>query len=128
MSQFTPGLELSRLFFEDAVKPILRRTTPGLVYGAALIGSGSEALGFDDEMSTDHHWGPRVILFLNESDFDDARGVIDAAMRESLPRAIRGYPTNFSDPDPNDNNVRRLVEVEKALSITASRYIRFAGI
>src|SRR5262249_4453989 len=32
--------------------------------------------------------------------------------REQLPPIFRGYPTNFSDPDPNDNNVRRLVAVE----------------
>jgi len=32
---------------------------------AGIIGSGSEVLGFDDEMSSDHHWGPRTMLFLS---------------------------------------------------------------
>ena len=41
MSEFVHGLELSRLFFEQAVRPILRETLPNVVYAAGLIGSGS---------------------------------------------------------------------------------------
>lgn len=112
MTEFVQGLELSRLFFEQAVRPILENTFPSLIYGAGLIGSGSEVLGFDDEMSTDHHWGPRLMLFLNEADYETARDPVDAAMREQLPANFLGYSTNFSEPDPYDNNVQRLVEVE----------------
>ena len=63
MTTFIPGIELSRLFFVEAVKPLLEASVPGLLYGAALLGSGSEVLGFDTEMSTDHDWGPRVDIF-----------------------------------------------------------------
>lgn len=107
MPEFIPGLELSRRFFEDAVRPIIDRTTPGLEYAAVLIGSGSEVLGFDDEMSADHHWGPRVMLFVNERDAS-RRIPIDDALRNQLPPEFLGYPTNFSDPDPDDNNVQVL--------------------
>jgi len=113
MSEFVHGLKLSRLFFEQAVRPILRETLPNVVYAAGLIGSGSEVLGFDDEMSADHHWGPRVMLFLNEGDHDLYRNAIGAAMRDQLPPTFLDYPTNFSKPDPNDKNVQRLVEVER---------------
>jgi hypothetical protein len=112
MPEFIRGLELSRLFFEEAVRPILLRAVPDLQYAAGLIGSGSEVLGFDDEMSTDHHWGPRVMLFLKDEDLLRYRDVIDAAMREQLPTEFHGYPTNFSEPDPQDNNVQQLVAVE----------------
>lgn len=61
---FVPGLELSRGFFADLVQPLLEDAFPDLRYSAALIGHGSEVLGFDTVMSTDHHWGPRVMLFL----------------------------------------------------------------
>ena len=68
MSNFIPGLELCRLFYLEAVKPVLDTFSRSLQYSAALIGSGSEILGFDTEMSADHHWGPRVMLFLKEDD------------------------------------------------------------
>ena len=61
---FIPGMELSRRFYWEAVRPVLDRLCPGVAHSAALIGSGSETLGFDDEMSRDHNWGPRLQLFL----------------------------------------------------------------
>ena len=51
MTEFIHGLELSALFFREVVKPILDADFHGLRYAAALIGSGSEVLGFDDAMS-----------------------------------------------------------------------------
>ena len=54
------GLELSRRFYFEAVRPILDRSFPDLEHAAALIGHGSELLGFDDELSQDHQWGARV--------------------------------------------------------------------
>ena len=106
MHEFTPGLKLSRLFFRDAVRPILDHVAPDLKYAAGLIGSGSEVLGFDDEMSSDHHWGPRVMIFLNDV---EERERLVAVLRDELPTQFLGYSTNFSEPDPNDNNVQRLV-------------------
>ena len=61
---FIPGLKLSELFYNDVIKEKLEKEYPELEYAAALIGQGSEILGFDDKMSTDHHWGPRLQLFL----------------------------------------------------------------
>jgi len=108
MPEFIKGLTLSRKFFEDAVGPILRERFPELEYAAGLIGSGSEVLGFDDEMSADHHWGPRAMLFLREQDLEPYRKVINDTLRAHLPSEFLGYPTNFSEPDANDNNVQRL--------------------
>ena len=62
--EYLPGLKLGEAFYAEAVRPLLDETFPGLPHAAALIGSGSEILGFDDEMSTDHHFGPRAMLFL----------------------------------------------------------------
>ena len=112
MPEFISGLQLSRQFFEEAVRPIIHRVVPKLEFAAGLIGSGSEVLGFDDEMSSDHHWGPRVMLFLKEDDYQSSRDAIDAAMRAHLPPTFLGYPTNFSDPDPNDNNVQQLIATD----------------
>ncbi len=125
MSNFIPGLELSRLFFLEAVKPIIDAEFPSLKYGASLIGPGSEVLGFDTEMSTDHCWGPRMQLFLNEGEIARA-SEIDAALRKSLPYTFRSYPTHCSQPDPNDNGTWHLEplrqgEVNHAVQISALR-------
>ena len=105
---FIPGLELSRRFYWEAVRPVLDGSWPGLPHAAALIGSGSETLGFDDEMSTDHGWGPRVQLFLCPDDWMTHAENIDAALRDGLPHSFLGNPTNFSEPDPEDNGVQLL--------------------
>jgi hypothetical protein len=108
MPTFVLGLELSRLFFAEAVRPILDTRFPRLRYAAALLGSGSDVLGFDTEMSTDHDWGPRVDLFLGDADHAEAARAVDDALRRELPRTFRGWPAGFTDPDPNDNGTRRL--------------------
>lgn len=110
MADFIPGIELSRLFFFEAVKPVLDVEFPRLRYSAALIGTGSEVLGFDTEMSADHHWGPRVDLFVEEADYECARDAVRGALSRKLPHRFRGYPTSFTEPDPTDKGVQHLVE------------------
>jgi|SRR5215213_5670313 len=77
MPKFVPGLKLSKLFYRQQVRPILNREFPTLRYSAAVIGWGSEVLGFDTPMSRDHHWGPRVLLFLSEKDYTKLKDVED---------------------------------------------------
>jgi len=95
---FTPGLSLCAAFYHQAVRPILDDAVPGLRYAAALIGPGSEVLGFDTEISADHHWGPRVMLFLDEPDLHAHADHIFITLAERLPLTFGGYPTNFSPP------------------------------
>ena len=113
MSDFIPGLRLGRLFFLEAVKPVLDASFPGLQFSAALIGGGSEILGFDNEMSTDHHWGPRVMLFLTEEDYRQQSEAIKERLRNELPARCHDYSTNFTLPNPADNNVQLLQEVDR---------------
>ena len=64
MKKFIPGLQLSELFYNEVIKGLIDKKFPNLKYSSALIGHGSEVLGFDTPRSTDHHWGPRVMIFL----------------------------------------------------------------
>jgi hypothetical protein len=112
MSPFIPGIELSSLFYNEVVQPILNAEFPGLAYSAALIGDGSEVLGFDTEMSSDHDWGPRLLLFLTEEDYADLKQKIEETLRQRLPHTFRGYSTNFSPPNPNDNSTQTLESIE----------------
>jgi hypothetical protein len=111
MAKFVPGIELCGLFYQEAVKPILDERFPGLKYAAALIGWGSEVLGFDTVLSTDHHWGPRLILFLGEKDFPKLNSKINKALAANLPYEFMGYPTNFGKPEPN--GVRHAVAITR---------------
>ena len=91
MRDFVPGLELARGFYEQAVAPLLGETR----HSAALLGWGSDVLGFDSPRSTDHGWGPRLQLFVEQG---DVAGVA-AAVDEGLPDEFRGWPTRFGWDD-----------------------------
>lgn len=96
MADFIPGLQLGEAFYREAVKPILDAAFPSLIYAAALIGSGSDVLGYDTPRSTDHDWGARCRLFLPDADEATYRVAIQKVMREQLPLTFRGYPTRYS--------------------------------
>jgi hypothetical protein len=93
---FVPGLKLSQFLFEEAVRPILEKHFPVLPYSAALIGTGSEVLGFDTPQSMDHDWGPRLLLFLAEADIDTYHPRIEQALARELPPSIHGIPLDLA--------------------------------
>ncbi|MFE6701740.1 DUF4037 domain-containing protein [Streptomyces sp. NPDC057718] len=99
---FLPGLELSRILYEEAVRPLLDAEFPGLRYAAARVGSGSEVLGFDTARSADHEWGPRLDLFLEPADAAAYGKRIHHLLAERLPKQVRGWPTHFRHVDPAD--------------------------
>ena len=110
MPKFIPGLKLCDLFYQREVRPILSKELPNLRYSAALIGWGSEVLGFDTLMSRDHHWGPRLLLFLNNRDYSKLKNKISEILSDNLPYEFLGYSTNYSKPD--SNRVRHAVEIK----------------
>ena len=110
MNEFIPGLKLSGLFYEEIVGPLWEEHFPQIPYSAAIIGSGSEVLGFDTPQSTDHHWGPRLMIFLQEEDFHPYREKLYHFFGEHLPYSFKGFPTNFGLPDTI--GVRLLEEIE----------------
>ncbi|KPK11525.1 MAG: hypothetical protein AMJ56_06050 [Anaerolineae bacterium SG8_19] len=110
---FIPGLRLSERFYFDAVRNILEKKFPGIPYAAGLIGSGSEVLGFDDPMSTDHHWGPRLLLFLLDEDHHQYSQAIRETLGRELPYKFLGYPTNFSEPVSEDNITQLLQSIDQ---------------
>jgi len=94
MPTFLPGLELSRRFYTETVRPLLEETAPDLPHSAARIGSGSEVLGYDTPRSTDHDWGPRLQLFLRPRDVPRHAGRIRHHLAEHLPKTFHGHPTH----------------------------------
>ncbi len=112
MPEFIPGLQLSQAFYWEAVRPILDAQFPNLPHSAALLGYGSDVIGQDTPVSRDHGWGPRLILFLAPGEFTAARPQVNEALRQNLPVRFRGYSTNFGAPDPADNGVRPVSQIE----------------
>ncbi len=108
--EFIPGLRLSELYYQESVRPILDRALRGLSHTAALIGFGSDVLGFDTPQSSDHCWGPRLILFLPEEGFAAQREQVDALLRRELPPSFHGYPTSFGSTD--EIGIRRMEPTE----------------
>lgn len=105
MGSFIKGLELCEGFFHTHAKVILERHFPDLKYSAGLIGYGSDVLGYDDTVSTDHMWGPRFYLFLGKEDISKKETVF-RVLSENLPYTYQGYSVNFTEPDADDCGVQ----------------------
>ena len=102
--EFIPGVELAAAFYREIVRPLLDQEFPGLPHSAALIGPGSEVLGFDSRRSTDHDWGPRLQVFLADSG-DEARLArsVSQMLAGRLPGKFRGYPTVFASSGADES-------------------------
>jgi hypothetical protein len=116
---FISGLKLSQIIYEEAVRPILDRHFPSLPYAAALIGPGSEVLGFDTPQSMDHDWGPRLMLFLAENDIDACRPQIEQALSRELPPSLHGIPLDLAIARHSEN-----APTPQTLGVLASHSIR----
>ena len=85
------GLELSRLFWEEALRPAMEEQCPVLLRCAAagLSGPGSDCLGYDDEISRDHDMAAGCMLWLPEEEYK-SYGFHLSAIYDKLPREFRG--------------------------------------
>ncbi len=104
MVKFVPGLDLADGYYRDVVAPLLGEKYPNLPHAAALMGAGSDVLGYDTEMSTDHSWGPRFQLFVSEDAGKTFMAELSTYFAENLPYEYRGFPTHFIVPDPGQKS------------------------
>jgi len=125
---FIKGLELNSGFYSDIVKPLLDAGFTGLKYSAALLGYGSDVLGYDTEISMDHNWGPRLQIFVDD---EEIISDLDNFLKHELPFAYKGFPVNFSDPaydkvqqmkHCDSKPINHLVEIKIPENYFKSRY------
>ena len=91
---FIKGHRLSRALYEGFVAPALASRLPGLRYAAALVGHGSDVLGYDSPRSTDHDWGPRLQVILTDQDLADQSDHVLEVIDEALPERVLGIPVD----------------------------------
>jgi len=100
------GIELSECFFNDFIFPVLQNKFGSYLgdISAALLGDGSEVLGFDDEISHDHNFCPRVLIFV----VDDKYSLIgNTLLKEILDVA----PNEYMGFKLLNNDYRKFIEV-----------------
>jgi hypothetical protein len=85
---FSPAAELSGAFYAEAVRPLLA----GQPHSAALLGWGSDVLGYDTARSTDHGWGPRLLVFVEPG---MAVGTVQRRLDAGLPDSFRSWPVRY---------------------------------
>ena len=99
MPPFVPGLQLAREYWFEVVAPILDPHVPASDRAAALLYSGSDVLGFDTEQSVDHGWGPRVFVFLPDTESRARVRELVEVIDGALPDTFRGFATRFPPRD-----------------------------
>lgn len=86
------GMELSKAYFEEYGREMIEKQFPEYkqYIAAGLVGEGSECLGFDDEFSRDHDFGPGFCIWIPESIYVQVGGQMQQAY-DSLPKSYKGY-------------------------------------
>ena len=81
-------------------KEVIRPLLGDMPHDACLIGEGSDVLGYDQPISMDHDWGPRLTLFVADEK-------VAVAAREhilaDLPDNFLGFPARR---DKNAGNIQ----------------------
>jgi len=96
MNKFVKGRTLSNQFYTEVILPVLI----DINHDAVLIGEGSDVLGLDQHISTDHDWGPRVTIFVSNDD----------EIQPTLEKVLANLPEKFLEfpiiVDENTNNIQ----------------------
>ena len=96
MNRRFTGLRLSERFYQACVAPALAAELPRLPHAAGLLGRGSEVLGYDDRMSTDHTWFARVVVFVADEVVIEQRTSMQARLTTRIPELFEEVPTEVT--------------------------------
>ena len=124
--KFRPSLELSRMLYEDEIKPIMDLGFLDVPYAAASLGMCSEILGLDDKVSMDHMWGPRVTIFLSEEDQARYGKELVEGFKQRFPKTFKGRKATWRKPgvDIQDTSEEMMYSV---WTTTVDNLLRFCG-
>lgn len=86
------GMDLAREYFEQYGKTLIEEHFGAYKQemAAGLVGEGSECLGYDDEFSQDHDFGPGFCIWIPESLYQ-VIGVDMQNAYDNLPKTFQGF-------------------------------------
>lgn len=92
------GLELSQKYYEQYGKKMIREQFPEIAdqTAAGLVGYGSECLGFDDDISRDHDYGPSFCIWLPRDIYRQYGEKMQAAY-DALPKEFMGFAARVEE-------------------------------
>ena len=90
------GLELCRQYYEAFGKKMIAEKFSAYEdkIAVGLVGQGSDCFGYDDELSHDHDFGPRFMMWLTKETYDEVGESLQKAYDE-LPTTFRGITKNM---------------------------------
>ncbi len=114
---FDKGLDLCEAFYHEYGEPMLRSHFPAYLpfIAAGMVGEGSECLGFDDEISRDHDFGPGFCLFLTDSVYEEIGEELQAEY-DRLPTTYMGITRRVSPKAPRRVGVFKIGEFYERLT------------
>lgn len=91
------GLDLCRRYYEAYGKPMIESEFKEYAdrIAVGLAGEGSDAFGFDDEISQDHDWGPGFCMWVTADTYELIGAKLQKAYEE-LPSVFEGYERTIS--------------------------------
>lgn len=87
MVEFRGAGELGVGFHAEVIAPLVGEVG----YAAGLLGWGSDVLGYDTARSTDHGWGPRVVVLVDAGQVERVRALVETG----LPDEYQGFAVRF---------------------------------
>ena len=96
LNRQSAGLRLCEEFYGACVAPAIAAEFPRLPHAAGLMGRGSEVLGYDDSMSTDHTWFARVTVFVSGGVLAEQGESVQSQLTARIPDLFEGVPTQVS--------------------------------
>lgn len=96
------GMDISRKYYETYGKPLIKEKYPEYKnrIAAGLAGEGSECMGYDDEHSIDHDFGPGFCLWLTREDYQRIGKQLQKDY-ENLPKEFMGFPARNTTKQGN---------------------------
>ena len=86
------GQSLAKAYYLTYGKNMIESEYPEYVdrIAVGLVGDGSEAFGYDDEISRDHDFGPKFCMWLTDEDYDRIGDDLNRRYHE-LPDGFEGF-------------------------------------